>query len=70
MGRPSHPRSGLAGATYDSAYDIDEAGTTIIGESSLPNFEQHAWVNDGATTRSWSGSGVTTRSPASSMGQD
>jgi probable HAF family extracellular repeat protein len=40
---------GLAGGTFETAYDIDETGTTIVGASAV-GAEQHAWVNDGTST--------------------
>ena len=41
---------GLPGTAGDVAYDIDDAGTTVVGASFLANGESRAWTNDGTTT--------------------
>ena len=42
--------AGLAGTAGDVAYDIDDAGTTVVGASFLANGESRAWTNDGTDT--------------------
>ncbi len=44
------PVPGLAGSDYDSAYGINEAGTTVVGGSFFSGGDGHGWVNDGTTT--------------------
>ncbi len=41
---------GLAGTAGDVAYDIDDAGTTVVGASFLSNGESRGWTNDGTET--------------------
>ncbi|HEX7345831.1 MAG TPA: fibronectin type III domain-containing protein, partial [Candidatus Limnocylindrales bacterium] len=44
------PIPGLAGTAGDVAYDIDDAGTSVIGASFLASGETRAWINDGTDT--------------------
>ena len=44
------PIPGLEGTAGDVAYDIDDAGTTVIGASFLSNGESRGWTNDGTET--------------------
>ncbi len=41
---------GLAGSAGGAAYDIDGAGTTVVGMSFFANGESRSWTNDGTAT--------------------
>ena len=49
-GTTATPLAGLEGTAGDVAYDIDDAGTTVVGTSFLANGESRSWTNDGTET--------------------